>query len=58
MAVREPRRPGEGVFDWLDRTTVPGTRMHVISGACDCLHHFEPSPWSHSTTPHIREEQS
>lgn len=36
MAVRESRRPGEGLFDWLDRTTDPSAFMHAASGRRDC----------------------
>lgn len=37
MAVRESRRPGEGLFDFLDRTTHADSRMRAIEvGNCDC----------------------
>ncbi|MFB8031333.1 hypothetical protein [Streptomyces sp. NPDC055990] len=36
MAVRESRRPGEDLFDFLDRTTHPHAFMHAASGTRDC----------------------
>lgn len=36
MAVRESRRPGEDIFDHLDRTTHPDAFMHTASGDRDC----------------------
>lgn len=58
MAVRELRRTGEKWFELMERTTHPDASMHVITGACDCLHHFEPRDYpAHATTPHVRKEQ-
>lgn len=57
MAARESRRPGELIFDHLDRTTHPDSRMRVIVSGdrCDCAY-----PWlqfSHSTYSLIGKEQ-
>jgi len=57
MAVRESRRPGESLFDWLDRTTRPDSRMRVITGGgrCDCR--YPGLPFSHVTNPLNEKEQ-
>lgn len=57
MAVRESRRPGEGLFDFLDRTTRPASAMRVINGGGrgDCA--YPGQPFSHTTYPLIGKEQ-